>query len=71
MPMASPPPGAALGGTGTAVALGLVGVILGARWDADGEHLGCLPLTHLSSRVLQARLWGAVGDGKDDKSCSW
>lgn len=61
MPTASPPPGAALGGTETAVALELVGVILCARWDADGERLGCLP-RHTSaaaaSRQDSEGLWG-------------
>lgn len=60
MPTASPSPGAALGGTETAVALELVGVILCARWDADGERLGCLPrhTSAAASRQDSEGLWG-------------
>lgn len=61
MPTASPPPGAVLGGTGTAVALERVGVILCARWDADGERLSCLPRhtsAAVASRPDSGGLWG-------------
>ena len=52
--MASPLPGAALGGTETAVVLGLVMVILGARRDADGGALGA---TGRGLRAGSGRLW--------------